>query len=206
MLRKRPYIVAMVLLVALYLTGQYISQDNAFTSAVSTVLAIVAGVAFWMELRCTERINEAQLIMELNNQFVSNPQFSYVELDLEKYYSQYVDARRKGKNVNEIPFSIDLEQYDEKRQSLVNYLVHLEGIAALVNEGVLHLNVITDLMAYRYFIAVNNPIVQDKELLPFKDYYQGIFSIYENWSVSLGEDKVPMDENNLLKKSYSERE
>lgn len=50
------------------------------------------------------------------------------------------------------------------RQSLVNYLVHLEGVATLVNTGVLRLKTINDLMAYRYFIAVNNPVVQELEL------------------------------------------
>lgn len=198
-MRNRPYIAAMVLLVSLYLSGQYIARDEIFASAVSTALAIIAAVAFWMEFRSNERINEAQLIMELNDQFISNPQFNKVELELEKYYVQYREARRMGEPVSEVPFDIDLDVYDENRQSVVNYLVHLEGIAALVNEGVLHLNVITDLMAYRYFIAVNNPIVQKKELLPYQEYYRGCFRIYEKWSHALGTDKVPMSENALDK-------
>lgn len=198
-MRKRPYIVAMVLLVTLYLSGQYIAQGNDFATIVTTILAIVAAVAFWMEFRSNERINEAQLIMELNDQFISNPQFNKVELELEKYYVQYREARRTGTSVEEIPFGIDLDAFDEDRQSVINYLVHLEGIAALVNEGVLHLNVITDLMAYRYFIAVNNPIVQKKELLPYQEYYRGCFRIYEKWSQALGTDKVPMSENALDK-------
>ena len=99
--------------------------------------------------------------------------------------------------MEEIPFGIDLDVFDERRQSVINYLVHLEGIAALVNEGVLHLNVITDLMAYRYFIAVNNPVVQEKELYPFQDYYRGCFRIYEKWSKSLEAEKIPMAENAL---------
>lgn len=204
-MRKRPYIVAMVLLVTLYLSGQYIAQGNDFATIVTTILAIVAAVAFWMEFRSNERINEAQLIMELNDQFISNPQFNKVELELEKYYVQYREARRMGTSVEEIPFGIDLDVFDEDRQSVINYLVHLEGVAALVNEGVLHLNVITDLMAYRYFIAVNNPIVQEKELLPYQEYYRGCFRIYEKWSQALGADKVPMSENALDKQSEQKK-
>lgn len=200
-MRKRPYIVAMVLLVTLYLSGQYIAQGNDFATIVTTILAIVAAVAFWMEFRSNERINEAQLIMELNDQFVSNAQFTRVELELEKYYAQYVRAMQAGESVEDIPFGIDLDVYDENRQSVVNYLVHLEGIAALVNEGVLHLKVITDLMAYRYFIAVNNPIVQEKELLPYQEYYRGCFRLYDKWSQELGADKVPMREHALDKKT-----
>ena len=189
----------MILLVALYLSGQYIAQGNDYATIVTTILAIIAAVAFWMEFRSNERINEAQLIMELNDQFISNPQFNKVELELEKYYVQYMKAQKAGAPTEGIPFGIDLDVFDEDRQSVINYLVHLEGIAALVSEGVLHLNVITDLMAYRYFIAVNNPIVQKKELLPYQEYYRGCFRIYEKWRQALGTDKVPMSENALDK-------
>ena len=97
------------------------------------------------------------------------------------------------------PAELRFTERHRTRQDLVNYLVHLEGVAALVNEGVLHLDVITDLMAYRYFIAVNNPVVQQKELLPYRDYYQGIFRLYDNWSKTLGEGKVPLAEYALSK-------
>lgn len=198
-MKKKPYIAAMVLLVCFYLAGQYFIRDNVYASTVTTVLAIIAGVAFWLELRNNERISEAQLIMELNNQFISNPQLTMVELELEKYYALYMEAEKNGSPKDAIPFGIDLDCFDENRQSLVNYLVHLEGIAALVNEGVLHLDVITDLMAYRYFIAVNNPIVQKKELLAYQNFYHGCFQIYEKWSREQGEDKVPMSENRLVR-------
>ena len=198
-MRKAPYIAAMVLIVALFITGQRYAPDSRYVEAVSTILTIIAAVAFWMEFRSNERINEAQLIMELNNQFISNPQFAFVELELEKYYLAYEEAAKNGSNIQNIVFGIDLGVFDERRQSLINYLVYLEGVAALINEGVLHLNVITNLMAYRYFIAVNNPIVQEKELLPFREYYKGIFSIYKKWDKVLGDGKTPMEEKALVK-------
>lgn len=191
-MKKMPYIAAMVLLVTLYLLGTDYFANNEFSNTVTVILAIVAAVAFWMEFKNNERVNEAQLIMELNNQFVTNPEFSKVEHELEKYYALYSELERTGEDVHQLKLGIDLSMQSAERQHLVNYLVHLEGVAALVNEGVLHLNVITDLMAYRYFIAVNNPVVQKMELLPFQDYYHGIFKIYDKWSRALGENKVPM--------------
>lgn len=162
-------------------------------------LTIIAAVAFWMEFRSNEKINEAQLVMELNDQFITNEQFFKVEWELEKYYEAYNAAKQAGQATDNIPFGLNLSLETEERQYLVNYLVHLEGIAALVNEGVLHLNVITDLMAYRYFIAVNNPLVQEIELIPCRDYYRGIFRIYKKWSRKLGKGKIPMEEHSLLK-------
>ena len=198
-MKKTPYIAVMVLLVALYLMGQNYWESDHYTNTIATVLAIVAAVAFWMEFRSNERINEAQLVMELNDQFITNEKMSEVEWALEKYYHAYKEAKRTGEDTPALDLDMELEITDRTRQDLVNYLVHLEGIATLVNEGVLHLNVITELMAYRYFIAVNNPIVQKYELIPYKDYYQGCYKLYEKWSRELGEDKIPMADNALIK-------
>ena len=203
-MNKRHYILLMIILSALFVVSRYYITDSVYIEIITTVLAIIASVAFFMELKSNERINEAQLIMELNNQFITNPQFAEVELELEKYFYEYREAGCPEKRENGIPFNIDLNAFSEKRQAVINYLVYLEGIAALVDEGVLHLNVITDLMAYRYFIAVNNPVVQEKELLPYRDYYQGIIRIYDKWSKALGEDKVPMKNYSLAKRIKGE--
>ena len=204
-MRKRHYVLLMIILCVLFLAGRTYATDTLYLEVITTLLAIVAAVSFFMELKSNERINEAQLIMELNNQFITNPQFTAVELELEKYFNTYRRAGSPTSRENGIPLGIDLDLFDEKRQNLVNYLVHLEGVAALLDEGVLHLNVITDLMAYRYFIAVNNPIVQEKELVPYRDYYRGIIRIYEKWSQALGEDKVPMAAYSLKKRMEEEK-
>ena len=193
-MKKRSYIVTMFALVSIFLVGYRYAKGSIYIEIITTILAIVAAVAFWMEFRSNERINEAQLIMELNDQFISNKQFAEVEWKLEKYYASFKNAKKSGEDVSRIPLDMDLSMDKQERQHLVNYLVHLEGIAALVNEDVLHLKAITNLMAYRYFIAVNNPIVQKVELLPYKDYYQGCIAIYDKWSKTLGKDKVPMNE------------
>ena len=55
-------------------------------------------------------------------------------------------------------------------------------MAALIKRNVMHLGVIDDLFAYRFFIAVNNPVVQKFELLPYANYYQGCFELSEMWT------------------------
>ena len=86
---------------------------------------------------------------------------SGVEWDLEKFYNKYRDSKLTDED-----FTVFRSKYDIKskeRQNLVNYLVHLEGIAALVKNKVLHIETIDDLMSYRYFIAMNNLVVQELE-------------------------------------------
>ena len=66
-------------------------------------------------------------------------------------------------------------------------------------------------MSYRYFIAVNNPIVQKLELLEYTDYYMGCFAIYDEWVEDLHEQGVipPMYDkmkNDLTKKVKSKND
>ena len=55
-------------------------------------------------------------------------------------------------------------------------------------------------MAYRYFIAVNNPVVQELELIPYKDYYQGIIKVFKDWKV----DKMPMEKYRMYSRNLNE--
>ena len=201
-MKKLRYMLLIVLCVAAYLAAHYCFDlpDN-FSDIIDTVLAIIAAVTFWIELQSNEAVNQAQLIAELNNQFISNPELTKVEWRLEQYYAEYQERIHRKKPTKTIPFHLTCDLEDLERQHLINYLVHLEGIAALVNDGVLRLSAITDLMAYRYFIAVNNPVVQKNELLPYINYYQGCYKIYRKWQRKLGRKKVPMAENNFRKKA-----
>lgn len=142
----------------------------------ATIIAIIAAVAFWLEYHENKLLNEAQFIADLNEQFISNEHMADVEWDLEKFYIKYDKGELTEEYCKE---KCDINR--RGRQYLVNYLVHLEGVAALVKSRVLHIPTMTDLMAYRYFIAVNNPVVQNIELLEYTDYYHGIFDIYDGW-------------------------
>lgn len=201
--RIRIMILIITVIVCVYLLGQFFWHWEWLTETVATIIAIVAAVAFWLEYHENKLLNEAQFIMELNEQFLSDSNLSEVEWELEKYYNRFRKDELTEEYCEEFEEQFDLEK--RKRQHLVNYLVHLEGIAALVNNGVLHLDAIDDLMSYRYFIAVNNPIVQKLELLEYPDYYKGCFGIYDAWVAELQEQDViiPMydeDKNDLSKK------
>ena len=201
--RIRIVLLSIIILVCLYMLGQYLCDWEWLTETVATILAIIAAVAFWLEYHENKLLNEAQFIMELNEQFLSDSNLSDVEWELEKYFNRYRKNELTKEYEEELEKKFALE--NRERQYLVNYLVHLEGIAALVNNGVIHLDAIDDLMSYRYFVAVNNPIVQRLELLEYPEYYKGCFGIYDAWVEDLLRQKItpPMyDEkkNNLTKK------
>lgn len=206
--RIRIMILIITVIVCLYLLGQYFWDWEWLTETVATIIAIVAAVAFWLEYHENKLLNEAQFIMELNEQFLSDSNLSDVEWELEKYYNRFRNGELTEDYCEKFEEHFDSEK--RERQHLVNYLVHLEGIAALVNNGVIHLDAIDDLMSYRYFVAVNNPIVQKLELLEYPDYYKGCIGIYDAWVGELLRQKIipPMyhEKKNNLTKKYEKKE
>lgn len=206
--RIRIVVLAITALSCLYILGQRFCDWEWLTETVATLLAIVAAVAFWLEYHENKLLNEAQFIMELNEQFLSDSNLSDVEWELEKYFNRYRKNELTKEYEEEFEKKFALE--NRERQYLVNYLVHLEGVAALVSNGVIHLDAIDDLMSYRYFVAVNNPIVQRLELLEYPEYYKGCIGIYDAWVGELLRQEItpPMyheKKNNLIKK-YEKKE
>lgn len=206
--RIRIVVLAITALSCLYILGQRFCDWEWLTETVATLLAILAAVAFWLEYYENKLLNEAQFIMELNEQFLSDSNLSDVEWELEKYFNRYRKNELTKEYEEEFEKKFALE--NRERQYLVNYLVHLEGVAALVSNGVIHLDAIDDLMFYRYFVAVNNPIVQRLELLEYPEYYKGCIGIYDAWVGELLRQEItpPMyheKKNNLIKK-YEKKE
>lgn len=189
--RKFWYILIMVLLSIVYFVGHNFLKLEWFTEFFATVGVIITAVAFWLEYHENKVLNEAQFAIDLNEQFIGNEKMSNVEWELEKFYTKYKNNELTDRDIEDFRDNFKIE--NKERQDLVNYLVHLEGIAALVKTKVLHIDVIDDLMSYRYFIAMNNPVVQELELMPYADFYKGCFEIYNDWVKELGaEAKIPM--------------
>ena len=183
------------ILTVVYVVFELYFDYNKLTDIITTIIAIFTASTFLLEYRENRKLNEAQFIVELNEQFIANEQISAIEWELEKFYIGYLEKDKiSEKYINEFESKFDID--NKQRQYLVNYLVHLEGIAALVKNKVLRIEAINDLMSYRYFLAMNNPVVQKLELSVYSDYYKGCFEIYNDWVKELNKQhiKIPMYE------------
>ena len=116
-------------------------------------------------------IEEAKFILEYNQSFIQDEKMYSVEQQLE----QEMLKLQKGESINHELIT------DDNRQQYINYLVYLEGLAPLVLRGVLLLEHIDDLMAYRFFLAMNNPTVQVDQIKEFPEYYRGCLKLYDVW-------------------------
>ena len=147
--------------------------DTIAGMAEGVIGAIAAGLVLY-QLRIGDELDErqsnteeAEFILEYNRSFIENPDMTAIE--------QYLECPLTG----DAPKFI--ENLSQNRQILVNYLTYLEGLASCVHGGILELERIDDLFAYRFFLAMNHPEVQSLELLPFATYYRGSFRLYEKW-------------------------
>lgn len=134
--------------------------------------AIAAGFVLYemkinahMEARRND-IEEAQFLLEYNQAFIQDEKMCEVEQRLE----QWMEGTLKEPLINE-----------ENRQRFINYLVYLEGLAPLIFRNILKLEHIDDLMAYRFFLATNNPVLQNDQLFRYAEYYRGCFKLYTVW-------------------------
>jgi len=110
-------------------------------------------------------INEAEFLLKYNQAFIQDAEMVRVEQELEQ------DFEHTGK------LSIE----DTDRQRFINYLVYLEGLSPTVLKGIMRFESIDDLMAYRFFLAVNNRTLQENQLFAYPDYYKGCFKLYKAW-------------------------
>ena len=78
------------------------------------------------------------------------------------------------------PFSAS-QGISQSYQKMINYLVYWEAFAPLILSEQVKLEAIDDAFGYRYFIAMNNPVVQKYELLEEAEYYCGCIRLYEKW-------------------------
>lgn len=191
------------------LVRKYIDNKNYWI--IECAVASIAAILVYWELKESKKVNEAETLMEINNAFIQNERLTSVEHIFERYNYYSIKEKEeftcaniqkavewKNKRValeNKMRKMFDIEK--RKRQYLIDYLVYLEGVASLINTKVLRIDTISDLMAYRYFIAVNNPVVQEIELEPYKDAYRGCYEIYSKWESKM--ETIPLKENALVK-------
>lgn len=158
-----------------------------------SVIAAIASALVLYELKNNDiektrenDINEASFIFNYNQAFISDENMVRVEslLENQTYYGY------EGEIIT-----------DETRQMFINYLVYLEGLAVLIDKKVLRFESIDNLMAYRFFLIMNNEEVQKKELTVFPDYYRGCLKVYSLWKDYRKKRnyEIPNEQNDLEK-------
>jgi len=191
MKNKMVYIIG-VGIILLYIASLSFGEINHSSTIFVTIASIIGGIAIFIQLKRERDLMEAQFLMEYNNTFITNESFTQVQKLLEDYKKGLLDANA-------------IKTFD--RQVLINYLVYLEALAALINKEVLNFELIDNLFSYRYFIAMNNPVVQEIELIEDAEFYRGCYVLHKRWSKfkKKNEREIIMEDTSLeLVKDYND--
>ena len=137
-------------------------------------------------------VNKCSFITKYNQVYVDNKNLTDVVSELEKYYDvfiQYCENKNNDKDgwLEKLEDAYHVlekklgELGSKERQKYVNYLEYLDGFATVVHLGAMDVGDFDTLMGYRFFLAINNPVIQELELKPFAKHYKEIFVLFRDW-------------------------
>jgi len=166
--------ILMIFTLLLFILGCRVFPISEVATVITTITAIIGAFAIWVQMKRERDIKEAEFVMDYNISFLENPEHVQLEEKLERYRK----ITESGK-----PQEMDGEIVtEENRQAIINYLVYHEALAVFVKKKVLTIRSIDDLFAYRFFLVMNNPEIQRKELCPEAQYYHGCFWLHKKWT------------------------
>ena len=185
---------------------------------INSFIALLGFIAIYYSIETDREIKRYEYIEDYNFNFITNKELMEVERKLESCYQKYSSLDAEGKwdsekeklfqqfcdsvfktngylftdeqNVSNSRFEDNIITNDY--QKLINYLVYLESFVPLILNDQISFKEVDDLFGYRYFIAMNNPVMQENELKKESKYYQGCFKIYDLWREYRKND-IPME-------------
>ena len=167
---KISFISIILIAVALIAMSYFNVIDDTFVSIITIITAIVGAFGIWLELNKEQEINQASFILTINSDFYAlGGKGTMYAADLEKMLDEDFNGIKK------------LELKKEDLVMVIQYLVWVKTLSSLINRRMIKISAIDDLFSYKFFVAVNNPLIQEMELLPYKTAYRGIFKAHKIW-------------------------
>ena len=156
----------LLLIIALFCTLFFDDTIGGRISEIITIAtALIGAIALFFQFKRDKDINQASFIVEYGKTFNETEGCTEVMSKLEKY-------RKGNKNV------FTNADYDK----IVSYLQWCESLSILVQRGVITLDIIDNLYSYRFFLITNNEYIQNLELVPEAEYYNGIYVLHKLWT------------------------
>jgi len=179
-------IVILILLIILGLQVIEPSIGSKISATLTTITTIVGFISVFYEMKRSADIDECNFILETYKHFTADS-------------SQAID--RISKKFDDEFIGKDSKISDKDRGDIIEYLQFFELLASLIEKDSISIVDIDRLYGYSFFVAVNNKKVQELELVPYKDYYEGIYIIYPKWVEYRRKHnkKIPFENNFLIK-------
>lgn len=154
------FFIAMALLASLLLdskTGSRVSQ------IVTIITALIGAAALFVQFIRDKKINQVSFILDFSKSF-------YDPINLGEVMNKLEEGTKTSIN------------FDKDYNDIVNYLQWCETLSSLIVDNVFSFKTIDAIFSYRFFVITNDPLVQEKELIPYKEFYENIYLVHKKWS------------------------
>lgn len=165
-----PYILLFVFLFSISFFTVLIDFENSLFQNLFHVSQVAAAITaplgllgIYVQFKNEKNLSEAKIILDLNMQMIQDE-------DLNKIYERLEKSETGGKEFNE-----------KDKIALANYITFFDPFYTLISQGIMHIEVIDPILAYRFFLAVDNEEVQELLLNKNKKAFQNIFKLKEEW-------------------------
>ena len=139
--------------------------------AVGLILSLFIAIR---QLGDSKEIARAQFLTELNKSFVENPEYTKLYNALQDCVDGKCSFKEDCISQNKCLLSIP-------KGTVSNYLTFFETVNLLIEDGVLNLEVIDNLFAYRFFLAVHSKFVQESKIIPQPENFINILRLERKW-------------------------
>lgn len=123
-------------------------------------------IAIWIQFKHDKELNEADFLIRLNSNFITNSSLNEIYDRLEKNKSE--------RQINN-PFK------DEDIINMANYLTYFEPFYMLIQKKIMKIEKLDPLLSYRFFLATNNKYMQQMLLVKNADAFENIYLLYRLW-------------------------
>ena len=168
-MKKTSFITILsVVLISLALAATLFLDDSLgsrIVNIVTIITGVVGAIALFVQFKKDKAVNTASFLMEYSRSFYNGYDLLDTFHELEKHNADK-------------DYKFDYDKYSAK---IIAYLEWIESIASLVERGTIDFYTIDNTISYRFFIIVNNPQVQENELVHYAEYWRGTYWLYDNW-------------------------
>lgn len=140
---------------------------TSLSAIIASVSTIVGVFMIYQQINKDKKINASRFLVELNNYLMSSENVKKVFGELLKLENKKYDHKQYEK-----VFGSDSGFYD-----IVEYLNFFESIEFFLRKGILKIEEINDMFSKRFFIAVNNPYIQDEKLIKYDYSWRNIYKL-----------------------------
>lgn len=148
-----------------------ISLIISFVEAIGLIISLVIAI---QQLVDSKEIARATFITEINKSFVENPDYMRLYDALQNCYEK--KCEHKDECNDDEPCKLDFP-----KSIVSNYLTFFESIYLLKKNGVISYELLDNLFAYRFFLAVHSKFVQESKLKLQPQNFINIFHLEHEW-------------------------